>query len=163
MPFGSINQTPLGAAPEGFTSGAGRTPDTCQSIEDLGDLTRCTPRYDINADGDQIPPDQSELSFPNPDLFANCTSNECNESDLRAFGYRREQTGIPPVIPIVNLILSARLIIKDTVGITINGGFNTGFYFGGGLQIFFGKPEQDEMRKKGAEIGKRRARRSAKI
>ncbi|MCA9650031.1 MAG: hypothetical protein KC501_08990 [Myxococcales bacterium] len=145
--FGGVYQTALGAQPEGFSNGT-RDPSSCQTLGDLADLTRCTPRYDINEDGDMTPPDPSQLSQPNPDLFANCTSTECNEDDLRAFGYRQEQGGIPPVIPVVNLILSARLIIKDTVGITVNGGFNTGFYFGGGLQIFFGKSEQDETRKK---------------
>ena len=60
----------------------------------------------------------------------------------------------------VNLILSARVIIKDVFGITVNGGWNTGFYFGGGFQFFFGKSEQDEM-SKGATIGKRRRRRAA--
>ncbi|MEX1361581.1 MAG: hypothetical protein AB1Z98_00520 [Nannocystaceae bacterium] len=148
--FGGVFQTPLGAAPEGYSNGT-RTPGTCQTLEDLADLTRCTPRYDINADGDMIPPDPSQLSDPNDDLFANCTSDECNESDLRAFGYRREQGGLPPVIPVVNLIVSARLIIKDTVGLSLSGGFNTGFYFGGGLQIFFGKSAQDEMRIKPEE------------
>lgn len=162
--LGDIHQTPLGAGPEGFTQGGGRTPGTCQTLDDLGDLTRCTPRYDINEDGDMVPPDQSELSSPNPDLFANCTSTECAQSDLAAFGYRQKQGGVPPVIPVVNLILSARLIVKDVVGFTINGGFNTGFYFGGGIQYYFGKAEQDEMRKKGSELGKRRrARKAARI
>lgn len=146
--LGGVWQTPLGASPEGFTADGGRTPGSCQTLDDLADLTRCTPRYDINEDGDMVPPDQSELSAPNPDLFARCTSDECNESDLRAFGYRQKQGGVPPVIPVVNLIVSARLIIKDVVGLTLNGGFNTGFYFGGGLQYFFGKVEQDEMRRK---------------
>jgi len=48
------------------------------------------------------------------------------------------------------------------VGITVNGGFNTGFYFGGGLQYFFGKAEQDEMRK-GAESVRVRRRRRGRI
>ncbi|MEM9463421.1 MAG: hypothetical protein AAGF11_55275 [Myxococcota bacterium] len=159
--FGGIFQTPLGVDPAGFSNGQ-RTEGTCETLEDLGDLTRCTPRWDAGPAGDTPPPDPSELSNPNPDLFANCTSTECNESDLRAFGYRREQGGVPPVIPVVNLILSARVIIKDLVGITVNGGWNTGFYFGGGLQFFFGKAEQDEMTK-GATLGRRAKRRSGAI
>jgi hypothetical protein len=155
--LGGVFQTPLGSAPAGFTAAGGRTDGTCQTIDDLADLTRCTPRWDVGSDGDMMPPDESELSSPNPDLFASCTRDECNKGDLRAFGYRREQGGIPPVVPVVNLILSMRLIIKDAVGITINGGFNTGFYFGGGLQYFFGKPAQDEMTKKPVEA-RRRAR-----
>ncbi len=155
--FGGVFQTPLGAEPSGFTAQGGRT-DTCQTLEDLADLTRCTPRYDINQDGDDTPPDQSELSNPNPDLFASCDRDTCNEGDLDAFGYRREQGGLPPVIPVLNLIVSARVLIKDTVGITINGGFNTGFYFGGGVQYYFGKAEQDEMGK-GATMGSKRRKR----
>ena len=154
--FGGVYQTPLGTDPAGFSNGQ-RT-DTCNSIEDLGDLTRCTPRWDAaQAAENATPPGENELSNPNPDLFADCTSTECNQTDLQRFGYRREQGGIPPVIPVVNLIVSARVIIKDVFGITVNGGWNTGFYFGGGFQFFFGKPAQDEM-SKGATIGKRRRR-----
>ena len=31
-----------------------------------------------------------------------------------------------------------RFLIKDTFGINVTGGWNTGFYFGGSLQYFFG-------------------------
>lgn len=153
--FGGVFQTPLGTAPAGFTPTGGRTDGTCQTLEDLADTTRCTPRWDAAQDGDDVPPDQNDLSNPNPELFATCTSTECNTNDLRAFGYRQEQGGIPPVIPVVNLILSMRLLIKDTFGITVNGGFNTGFYFGGGMQYYFGKREQDEMTKKPVEARRR--------
>jgi hypothetical protein len=44
-----------------------------------------------------------------------------------------------PVIPVVNLLVSMRLIVKDVFGITLTGGFQTGFYFGGGMNYFFGK------------------------
>ena len=158
--LGNVYQTPLGSAPAGYTAAGGRTDGTCQTLEDLADLTRCTPRWDAGNDGDMTPPDQSQLSNPNPELFASCTRDKCSSNDLRAFGYRREQGGIPPVIPVVNLILSMRLLIKDAVGITVNGGFNTGFYFGGGVQYFFGKPEQDEMTRKSLDARRRgRARR----
>jgi hypothetical protein len=40
------------------------------------------------------------------------------------------------------LIISARVIIKDVFGISINGGFNTGFYFGGAMHYYFGKQFQ---------------------
>ncbi len=155
--FGGVYQTPLGLDPNGY-SGSTETLGTCENIEDLADLTRCTPRWDsAQAAEGATGPDPSQLSNPNDRLYANCTTTECNEADLQAFGYRQKQTGIPPVIPVVNLILSTRIIIKDLVGITINGGFNTGFYFGGGLQVYFGKPSQDEM-SKGASIGKRKRR-----
>jgi hypothetical protein len=153
--LGGVFHTPLGSDPSGFTPSGGRTDGTCATLEDLADLTRCTPRWDALADGDMVPPDQNDLSTPNPGLFATCTSTECNENDLKAFGYRLKQSGIPPVIPVVNLILSMRLIIKDALGITVNGGFNTGFYFGGGLQYYFGKRQQDEMTKKPVEARRR--------
>lgn len=160
--LGGVFQTPLGSAPAGYTAAGGRTDGTCTTLSDLSDLTRCTPRWDAGSDGDMTPPDQSQLSSPNAELFANCTSTKCNENDLKAFGYRREQGGIPPVIPVVNLILSMRLIIKDAVGITVNGGFNTGFYFGGGLQYYFGKAEQDEMTKTPVEA-RRKGRRAGRV
>jgi len=161
--LGNVFHTPLGSAPSGFTPAGGRTDGTCQTLQDLSDLTRCTPRWDAAVDGDMTPPDQNQLSNPNNELFATCTSTECNESDLKAFGYRTAQSGIPPVIPVVNLILSMRLIIKDALGITVNGGFNSGFYFGGGLQYFFGKREQDEMTKKPVEEARRRGRRMGRV
>lgn len=137
--LGGVYETALGTDPQGFSPGGGPTPGTCLSLEDLADLTRCTPRWDASSDGDMTPPDQNDLFTPNPGLFATCTSSECNEGDLRALGYRQLRGSIPPVIPVVNLIVSARLLIKDAVGITLDGGFNTGFYFGGGLQYYFGK------------------------
>ena len=84
-------------------------------------------------------------------------------SSLFTYTGRHAFTGrIAVFSAVVNLIVSMRLIIKDTFGITINGGWNTGFYFGGGMQVFFGKSEQDEMRRKpGAQIGQRRARKAA--
>lgn len=148
--LGGVHRTPLGADPQGFRPSGGPTPGTCQSLEDLADLTRCTPRYDADSDADGVPPAPSELRSPNPELFATCTRTECSESDLRAFGYRRAQASIPPVIPVVSLILSARLLIKDAVGITLDGGFGTGFYFGGGLQYFFGQAKPDEAGRRAA-------------
>jgi hypothetical protein len=159
--LGGVFQTALGSAPAGYTPAGGRTDGTCQTLADLADLTRCTPRWDAAEDGDDMPPDASALSNPNPELFASCTRDRCNKSDLRAFGYRQEQGSIPPVVPVVNLILSMRVLIKDAVGITVNGGFNTGFYFGGGVQYFFGKREQDEMTKQPAQA-RRRDRRTGR-
>ena len=37
-----------------------------------------------------------------------------------------------------------RLIVKDTLGINLTGGFNTGFYFGGSIQYFFGQGGKDK-------------------
>ena len=73
-----------------------------------------------------------------PGQFASCNDRGCSATDLGLFGSRFEQSDIPPVIPVINLIVSARLLVKDTVGINLTGGFNTGFYFGGSMQYFFG-------------------------
>lgn len=141
--FGDIYRTGIGSLPDGYVPGQGATPtDTCQTPDDLADFNRCTPRYDVNLDPDRTGPNPDELDDPNNELYASCDENGCSESDLNAFGYRSNSGGVPPVIPVVNLILSARMIIKDTVGITLNGGFNTGFYFGGSLTYFFGKEFQ---------------------
>lgn len=141
--FGGVYETPIGAAPTGYIPGQGQQPsNSCNNVEDLADLNRCTPRWDPDeaADGAQ-PPTVSDPSPPNSSgrPFASCTSDECNMSDLDAFGYRRKMDEIPPVIPVLNLILSARVIIDDHYAITVNGGFNTGFYFGGSFGYFFGK------------------------
>lgn len=140
---GDIYRTAIGSNPNGYVPGQGATAtDTCQTPADLADFNRCTPRYDVNEDSDNIPPNPEDLDDPNNELYASCDENGCSKSDLAAFGYRNASGTVPPVIPVVNLILSARMIIKDTVGITINGGFNTGFYFGGSLTYFFGKDFQ---------------------
>jgi len=141
--FGGVYQTALGSDPDGYVPGVGETPgETCQFISDLSDLQRCTPRYDPLEDPDGTPPPPEQLD---PSMggsarpYARCSREECTEQDLAAFGYRRKSERVPPVIPIINLIASARLIVKDMVGITLSGGFNTGFYFGGSLTYFVGK------------------------
>ncbi|MBC8068261.1 MAG: hypothetical protein IAG13_08005 [Deltaproteobacteria bacterium] len=149
--FGGVWQTPLtsspgGQGPRGFADGT-ETIDSCQTRADLGDFTRCTPRYDpatSGADPDFDP--QADLSEPNAQGYARCGKDKCSVADLSAFGYRKKNDSVPPVIPIVNLALSARLIIKDTFGITLTGGWNTGFYFGGSLNYFFGKQFQKHGR-----------------
>ena len=131
---------------------AAGTPDfsTCTTIQDLGSFQRCTPYYtddfDIDQDGDGFKDSNGDFRDPGflpetqgPGQFAECDANGCNASDLQAFGSRFKNEDVPPVIPVVNLILSARLMIKDTVGLNLTGGFQTGFYFGGSLQYFFGK------------------------
>lgn len=141
--FGDIFQTPIGSLPDGYIPGQGPTAtDTCQTPEDLADFNRCTPRYDVSLDPDNTAPNPNDLDDPNAELFASCDAGGCSKADLARFGYRDVAVEVPPVIPVVNLILSARMIIKDTVGISVNGGFNTGFYFGGSLTYFFGKDFQ---------------------
>ncbi|MEM6996907.1 MAG: hypothetical protein AAF721_40770 [Myxococcota bacterium] len=156
--FGNIHQTALGSAPAGFTAEGGRSP-SCNTLDDFTDHTRCTPRYDVLEDPDMSPPDESQLQSPNADLFARCSKGRCSESDLRAFGYRNRQGGAPPVIPVLNLLLNARVILKDTVGIGVTGGFQTGFYFGGNFQYFFGKPKQDDLGSGPASASKRKRKR----
>lgn len=158
--FGDVYQTALGSAPAGFTSAGGRTA-SCNTPQDFTDHTRCTPRYDVLEDGDMIPPNEDTLTAPNPDLFANCDKKDCNPSDLAALGYRNRQGGVPPVIPVLNLLINARVIIKDAVGIGVTGGFQTGFYFGGNIQYFFGKPKQDDFGSGPASAKRKRKRRLA--
>lgn len=129
-------QTPLGD-PAGSPNG-----NSCTSIADYGDFTKCTPHYAPDPDRpDLLPPTQGSLQLDNdpggnPGRFAKCTKDKCNESDLNLLG---RQKGINlPVIPIVNLLVTMRFLIKDTFGINFTGGWNTGFYFGGSLQYFFG-------------------------
>jgi hypothetical protein len=138
---GGLWQTALGSNPAGFDDGAVDM-NSCTTTEDLADFRRCTPRYDPMEEGADPDFDENDLSEPNPNGFANCTKDSCNINDLKRFGYRNKNEDIWPVIPVINLMLSMRFIIKDTVGISINGGFQTGFYFGGGLQYFFGKSFQ---------------------
>ncbi len=141
--FGGIWQTSLGDAPSGFSNGV-QDPNSCQSTADLADFTRCTPRYDSTQSDADPNFDPNDLSRPNVGGFATCTSGRCNVDDLNRFGYRQKNSDVPPVIPIVNLALSARVIIKDVFGITLTGGWNTGFYFGGSLNYFFGKQFQTD-------------------
>jgi len=129
-------KTPLGS-PAGSPSGA-----TCNSIEDFSDFTKCTPHYQGPDDDDNggPPPAQGSLKLDaegaNPLRFAKCTADSCLGSDLDALGRKK---GINlPVIPIVNILVTTRFLIKDQFGINITGGWQTGFYFGGSLQYFFG-------------------------
>ena len=133
-----VFQTPLGS-PAGSPNG-----DTCNSFSDYADFNACTPHW-WSADSDVNggpPPANGELRLddtgPNALRFADCTADRCNEADLDALG-RRKNGDVPPVIPYVKLLVSTRFLIKDTFGINIEGGWNTGFFFGGSLQYFFGK------------------------
>lgn len=136
-------QTPLGSPALGSTDGSAQA--TCNSIADYSDFTKCTPHWSGKDSDDKpipSPPNGSmQLDDPNdpsknPDRFVKCTAGKCSESDLNLIGRAK---GINlPVIPIVNLLVTARFLIKDTFGINLTGGWNTGFYFGGSLQYFFG-------------------------
>ena len=135
-----ILQTPLGNPPGGTTDGNPQA--TCNSVADYGDFTKCTPHYqDPNANnGQPLPPHgslQLDETGANIGRFAKCTKGSCSESDLNQLG-RKESDFKWPVIPIINLLVTARFLIKDTFGINLTGGWNTGFYFGGSLQYFFG-------------------------
>lgn len=141
--FGGIWQTPLGDLPQGYNDGM-IDEDSCLEEADLGDFNKCTPRFDATESGADPEFDFNDLSDPNPQGFASCGADGCNTRDLDRFGYRKKNSDVPPVIPIVNLALSARVIIKDVFGITLTGGWNTGFYFGGSLNYFFGKQFQTD-------------------
>ncbi len=142
--LGGVHQTAIGSAPAG--SGTDNLlNNTCQRLADLGDFTKCTPRWDpteVTNDPDFVfdPNDIDPNRWgANPLDFASCTKDKCDSSDLKSFGYRKTQSDIPPVVPVVNLIVSVRMIVKDVFGINLQGGFNTGFYFGASMSYFFGK------------------------
>jgi hypothetical protein len=135
-------QTPLGN-PAGSPGAGGAIEGTCNSFADFADFTQCTPHWwspDNDENGGPAPA-FGELRLdddgPNAARFADCTKDNCADADLEALG-RRKNTDVPPVIPYVKLMASTRFLIKDTFGINIQGGWNTGFFFGGSLQYFFG-------------------------
>jgi hypothetical protein len=143
-----VYQTPIGYGPTGnllVPSGPG---PACNGLRDLADLRLCTPQYwddpDLDQDGNGSnadpprPPGGEPDGSQAPSFYANCSETECNQADLDAFGSRRKQEDVPPVIPVVNLLVSMRMIVKDTLGINVQLGWQAGFYAGGGLQYFFG-------------------------
>jgi hypothetical protein len=132
-------QTPLGGPALGTTDGTAQA--SCNSVADFSDFNKCTPHWSPDPDNPQkVPPPHGDLqldqSSMNAERFAKCNKERCNEADLNRLG--REKGINLPVIPVVNLLLTARFLIKDTFGINLTGGWNTGFYFGGSLQYFFG-------------------------
>jgi hypothetical protein len=134
-----VYQTPLG--PGTTDTGAGNP--TCNRLEDYQDLTKCTPMWfddpDLDQDGDGNATGDPLVEAPDGGpLRADCSRDKCDVNDLKALGSRRKQGDVPPVIPVVNLIATVRFIIKDSFGINLTGGFQTGFYFGGSLGYFFG-------------------------
>ncbi|GEM_PF-6466017 len=142
-----IARTPLGRNP-----GSPDDPSSCQTLDDLGDFRKCTPRYyddidiDQNGDGDNtdVSREQVDMGMDAPagilstgTSFASCSSTKCDGSDLSAFG-STETGGTWPVYPLINIMGSFRMIIKDTFGLTIDGGIKDGFFFGAGMQYYFG-------------------------
>jgi hypothetical protein len=134
-----VHQTSMGPQ---TTDGAN---PTCNRLTDLSDFTKCTPGWfddpDFDQDGDGTKnndPMISDGDTKGDGTLAQCTPDKCDKADLAALGTRRKQGDVPPVIPVVNLILSMRFIIKDAFAINLQGGFQTGFYFGGSLGYFFG-------------------------
>jgi hypothetical protein len=156
-----INRTPLGDDP-----GSPDDPDSCQTLADTADFRKCTPRYydeqDINQDGMGGPaddPTREEVDAnggmaPNGNIstdssFARCSEHKCDGSDLAAFG-SNETGGTWPAYPLVNILGDFRVIVKDSFGISIQGGFKDGFFFGGGIQYYFGGggKDNDEYKRK---------------
>lgn len=138
--------------PLGIQPGSPDDPDSCRTLDDLGDFRKCTPRYfddiDLDQDGDGFVMDVSreELdmgaeapagTISTGTSFAACTRDKCDLGDLQAFG-ATETGGTWPAYPIINIFGSFRIIIKDTFGLTIDGGIKDGFFFGGGMSYFFG-------------------------
>lgn len=154
-----IFQTPLGPNP-----GSPDDPTSCQTLADLADFRKCTPRYyddpDLDQDGDgmntDISRDMVDMGGDLPtgrttnsgDSWVKCTRDQCDASDLDAIG-RTSPAGQPwPAYPIINIFGSFRIIVKDTFGITIDGGIKDGFFFGGGMQYYFGGGGTDREKDK---------------
>jgi hypothetical protein len=144
-----IFQTPLGPDP-----GSPGDPNSCQTLADLGDFRKCTPRYyddpDLDQDGDNNTLDISRMDVDmggelptgkttaSGDSWVRCTRDQCDASDLDAIG-RTSPAGQPwPAYPLINIFGSFRILIKDAFGITIDGGIKDGFFFGGGMSYHFG-------------------------
>lgn len=153
-----IFQTPLGAFP-----GSPDDPTSCQTLADLADFRKCTPRYDQGSyndieqfDDTDVTRDQVDMGTDLPtgratsrgDSWVTCQRDQCDSSDLDAIG-RAAPKGQPwPAYPVVNLFASFRIIVKDTFGITIDGGIKNGFFFGGGMQYYFGGGGKDRDKDK---------------
>lgn len=154
-----IFQTPLGPNP-----GSADDPNSCQTLADLADFRKCTPRYyddqDVDQDGNgntaDVSRDDVDLGMPLPtgkttnsgDSWVKCTRDLCDASDLDAIG-RTSPAGQPwPVYPLINIFGSFKIVIKDTFGITIDGGIKDGFFFGGGMQYHFGGGGKDREKDK---------------
>lgn len=153
-----IFQTPLGAFP-----GSPDDPTSCQTLADLSDFRKCTPRYDEFSyndieqfDDTDVTRDQVDMGADLPtgkatsrgDSWVTCQRDQCDGSDLDAIG-RAAPKGQPwAAYPVVNLFLSFRMIVKDTFGITIDGGIKNGFFFGGGMQYYFGGGGKDRDKDK---------------
>ena len=135
-----VYQTPLGPG----TTDVGVGNPTCNTLKDFSDLTKCTPQWfddpDLDQDGDGVSDNDPAVIDPDTGepAKADCNRDSCTAASLEALGSRRKQGDVPPVIPVVNLIASLRFIIKDSFAINLQGGFQTGFYFGGSLGYFFG-------------------------
>lgn len=144
-----VHQTPIGYGPTGNLAVDSGPGPACNGLRDLADLRLCTPQYwddpeqDQDGNGSNADPPRPPGGEPDgstaPHFYANCSETECNKSDLDKFGSREKQEDVPPVIPVVNLLVTMRMIVKDTLGINVQLGWQAGFYAGGGLQFFFGK------------------------
>jgi hypothetical protein len=149
-----VRRTPLGSFPGSPDQpGSMGMAGSCTTLEDTADFRKCTPRYyddpDIDQDGDGLVADVSReqvdmgAPLPNGDAtstgtsFARCSRDKCDGSDLDTFG-TTETGGTWPAYPLVNIMGSFRVIVKDVFGITIDGGVKDGFFFGGGFQYYFG-------------------------
>jgi hypothetical protein len=150
-----VRRTPLGPNP-----GSPGDPDSCKTLADLADFSKCTPRYYDDPDIDQaddggpadISRDEVDMNggvapqgqISTDSTFARCSRSKCDGSDLAAFG-ATETGGTWPVYPLVNILGNFRVIVKDSFGISIEGGFKDGFFFGGGIQYYFGGGGKDKI------------------
>ena len=136
-----LRQTPLGRADDGRPSSADGS--TCESLDDFADFERCQPQWwddpevDQDGDGDRDNDVLDDSKLEDQDGFADCSANRCDPDDLERFG-TRDKTFSTPILALPKLYLSARVLIKETFGINLRGGFNGGLYMGANFQYFFG-------------------------
>ena len=131
-----IYQTPMGSA----SVAAG----TCNTLEDMGDFTKCTPGYDPSADNAASQSD-AQMGWSDPANFplATCSKDECNEADLALMG-RTKSGDTWPVYPMLNLITSMKIVVKDVWGVEVRGGWRSiGWFFGGAMSYHFGGARAD--------------------
>lgn len=137
-----LMQTPIGRGANGRPGSADG--DTCESIEDFDDFTKCQPQWwddpdtDQDGDGERDNDELDNKKLKKQDGFVDCDENGCDHEDLARIGSRR-QTFAPPVLALPKLVASARVLFDQSYGLNLRGGFNGGLFMGASFQYFFGK------------------------
>ncbi len=74
----------------------------------------------------------------NPDPWLNDPQHQGTEDQDSPNSPRRwKETGVPPVVPVVHLLVGLDFKISDQFGVRVDGGFRNAFYFGATGNYFF--------------------------